>query len=260
MLRRLVGVVAAVGASMILVPLPAASAHVALPTCKSSNGKSASGPNLSLWKLKKCNSGGGSGGGNASDSTPEKRPCPVVVRLPDGSCPAPGPNGLPQPVHTFRPIVPIEQSVVAALKLPDATPRFGPDPSVNEWNMLVVGFPIWLWTDGPRQQTTHVRHDGLDFTITATWQSSRFRMGDGEVVTCGAMTEYRQDVDTPGRESPTCGYVYEVVSPKGHPYQVVAEETWRIDWSSGGDQGSFLHTYQGSRSLEIGELSSLITG
>ena len=83
MLRRLVGVVAAVGASMILVPLPAASAHVALPTCKSSNGKSASGPNLSLWKLKKSNSGGGSGGGNASDSTPKKRQCPVVVRLPD---------------------------------------------------------------------------------------------------------------------------------------------------------------------------------
>ncbi|MCE1175065.1 MAG: hypothetical protein LWW77_10720 [Propionibacteriales bacterium] len=163
-------------------------------------------------------------------------------------------------MHTFRPIVPIEQSVVAALRLPEATPRFGPDPSVNEWNMLVVGFPIWLWTDGPRQQTTHVRHDGLEFAITATWQSSRFRMGDGEVVTCGAMTEYRQNVDVPGRESPTCGYVYEVVSPKGHPYQVVAEETWRIDWSSDGDQGSFLHTYQGSRTLEIGELSSLING
>ncbi|PKQ31259.1 MAG: hypothetical protein CVT62_10035 [Actinobacteria bacterium HGW-Actinobacteria-2] len=149
---------------------------------------------------------------------------------------------------------------MAALTLPEATPRFGPDPSVNEWNMLVVGFPIWLWTDSPRQQTTHVRRGGLEFAITATWQSSRFTMGDGQVKTCGAMTEYRQGVDEPGRPSPTCGYVYEVVSPKGRPFVVVAEQTWRIDWSSDGDQGSFLHTYQGSRTLEIGELSSLIKG
>lgn len=266
MLGRFAVILATIVASMFLVPPPTANADVLLPTCKTSGGKSARGPNLSLWKIKKCNPGGtgggsGGGGGKSSDSTPKKRWCPiVVVRLPDGSCPGPGPNRLPQPVHTFSPIVPIEESVVAALTLPEATPRFGPDPSVNEWNMLVVGFPIWLWTDGPRQQTTHVRRGGLEFAITATWQSSRFTMGDGQVKTCGAMTEYRQGVDVPGRPSPTCGYVYEVVSPKGRPFVVVAEQTWRIDWSSDGDQGSFLHTYQGSRTLEIGELSSLIKG
>lgn len=36
------------------------------------------------------------------------------------------------------------REVLAQLQLPDATPRFGPDPSVNEWKMLAVGFPIWL--------------------------------------------------------------------------------------------------------------------
>ncbi len=244
---------------------PVADAHAA-PTrgiCDKLAKVAGNGKTVSGGRYRKCPPPNPPGSTKNKGNAPsKKRDCPILLRLPDGSCPTPpqGPGSLPHLPPTFNRIVPIEQSVVAALTLPDATPRFGPDPSVNEWNMLVVGFPIWLWTDGPRQMSTHVRHDGLDFTITATWQSSRLRMGDGESVVCGAMTEYRQDVDVPGRESPTCGYIYERVSPKGRPYLVVAEQTWRVDWVSGGDHGSFLHTYQGSRTLEIGELSSLING
>lgn len=222
-----------------------------LPQCKISGGASGHGATIGGGSFKKCKPKPPIP--PATPPTPSKpKPCLRIVTDP-WRCT----RKVPKP---HSPSASQLQQVVAELKLPDATPRFGPDPSVNEWNMLVVGYPIWLWTDGPRQQTTHVRHDGLEFTITATWQSSRFRMGDGESVTCGAMTEFRQGVDEPGHPSPTCGYVYEVVSPKGRPYQVVAEETWRIDWSSDGDHGSFVHTYQGSRSLEIGELSSLIKG
>jgi hypothetical protein len=152
------------------------------------------------------------------------------------------------------------QQVAAKLKLPDATPRFGPDPSVNEWKMLAVGFPIWLWTDGPTTLSTTAHSDGLDFGLTATWQSTTFTMGDGHSKTCAVTTPYPPHIDKPGSPSPTCGYVYEVACPKTTPYTVTAEASWRIDWSSGGEQGSFVHRYSASRTLVVGELQSMVRG
>ena len=152
------------------------------------------------------------------------------------------------------------RGVVARLHLPDPTPRFGPDPSVNEWNMLAVGFPIWLWTDQPTHLTTTARNGGMTFDLTATWTSTTFTMGDGHSKTCTTTTAYPPHIDKPGRPSPTCGYVYSEVSPVGHPYTVSAETHWRIDWSSSGERGSFDHAITGSRSLDVGELQSLVNG
>ena len=42
---------------------------------------------------------------------------------------------------------------VARLQLPTIAPGIGPSPNVNQWNMAAVGYPLWLWADGP----THVR-------------------------------------------------------------------------------------------------------
>ncbi|HAM44195.1 MAG TPA: Tat pathway signal sequence, partial [Propionibacteriaceae bacterium] len=138
--------------------------------------------------------------------------------------------------------------------------RFGPDPSVNEWNMLVVGFPIWLWTDRPTTVSTTAHHDGLDFTLTATWTSTTFTMGDGNTKTCAATTIRPKKVRPATKPSPTCGYVYQTKSKIGHPYTVTADTHWRIDWSTNGYNGTFDHTYSGNRTLEIGELQSLING
>ncbi len=152
------------------------------------------------------------------------------------------------------------RAVAAQLKLPDATPRFGPHPSVNEWNMLAVGFPIWLWTDRPTTVSTTAHHDGLTFTLTATWTSTTFTMGDGHIKTCAATTIRPRTVKPATKPSPTCGYVYQTKSKIGHPYTVTADTHWRIDWSTNGYSGTFDHTYTGSRTLEIGELQSLING
>ena len=42
---------------------------------------------------------------------------------------------------------------VARLQLPTIAPGIGPSPNLNPWNMAAVGYPLWLWADGP----THVR-------------------------------------------------------------------------------------------------------
>ena len=74
--------------------------------------------------------------------------------------------------------------VVASLHLPDPTPRLGPDPSVNEWNMLVVGFPIWLWTDKPTTLTNSLTDHGQRYELSAQLMSTTFTMGDGTTKTC----------------------------------------------------------------------------
>jgi hypothetical protein len=42
---------------------------------------------------------------------------------------------------------------VARLQLPTVAPGIGPSPDLNPWNIAAVGYPLWLWADGP----THVR-------------------------------------------------------------------------------------------------------
>jgi len=42
---------------------------------------------------------------------------------------------------------------VARLPLPTIAPGIGPSPELNPWNIAAVGYPLWLWADGP----THVR-------------------------------------------------------------------------------------------------------
>jgi hypothetical protein len=149
------------------------------------------------------------------------------------------------------------RQVVAKLRLPDSTPRLGPDPSVNEWNMLAVGYPIWLWTDQPNHLTTTAIHDGLAFTLDATRIGTTFTMGDGHTKTCAATSVYPGHTREP---SPTCSYTYDTPSPVGHPYTITATNTWTIAWHTNGGHGTLTHTTTGTRTLDVGELQSLIRG
>jgi hypothetical protein len=150
------------------------------------------------------------------------------------------------------------REVVAKLKLPDPTPRFGPDPNNNQWHMLAVGFPIWLWTNGPTTLTTTAHHDGLTFTLQATWQSTTFTTGDGHTTTCTTTTTYPQHLNKPGTPSPTCGHTYDTASPKNHPYTVTAQTNWQINWTANHQHGTLTTTYTGQHQLEIGELQALV--
>jgi hypothetical protein len=162
-------------------------------------------------------------------------------------------------VHTgFTP--PSEAEVRVLLRLPDPRPRFGPDPGVNEWKMLVVGYPIWLWTDPPARVSATGRHDGLTMTLTARWTSTTFDMGDGHSRTCTATTIYPKRPDHYGRPSPTCGYTYQKRSKPGHDYTVTATTHWQVTWSTAGHSGTLTTSHTGQRTLAIGELHALIKG
>ncbi len=149
------------------------------------------------------------------------------------------------------------RTLIARLQLPDPTPQIGPDPARNEWKMAAVGYPLWLWTGGPRTVTSRVRAFGVTFTLQATWLSTVFDMGDGHQVRCTETSTYPAQGE-PGRKSPSCGYTYLKSSlPKGE-YTVRATTNWRISWSALGRSGSVPGSYTGSRSLPVGELNALV--
>ncbi|HEY3338059.1 MAG TPA: hypothetical protein VGK18_06120 [Propionicimonas sp.] len=151
----------------------------------------------------------------------------------------------------------VARTLIVKLQLPDPTPRFGPDPSVNEWKMAAVGYPLWLWTDGPRVVSSRVRAYGVTFVLRADWQSTTFDMGDGHHLTCTRTPVYPANTK-PGRKSPSCGYTYLTSSlPKGN-YTVTATTNWRIGWRALGQSGSIPGTHTGQWSLPVGELNALV--
>lgn len=150
----------------------------------------------------------------------------------------------------------LARALVVQLRLPPATPVFGPDPDKNEWKMLAVGFPVWLWTDGPRAKSATASAEGLTFRLRARLQSTTFSMGDGGQLTCSSMTRYSNAVK-PGTKSPSCGYSYSRPSlPKG-AYTVTATANWQVSWSVDGFSGSFPYAYSDSATIRIGELQAL---
>lgn len=151
----------------------------------------------------------------------------------------------------------IARQLIVKLQLPDPAPRFGPDPAVNEWKMAAVGYPLWLWTDGPATVSSTVRAYGVSFTLRAAWLSTTFAMGDGHQVTCTETRSYPKQVKA-GTKSPVCGYTYLKSSlPKGS-YTVTATTNWRITWRALGRSGVLVGSHTGGRSLPVGELNALI--
>lgn len=151
----------------------------------------------------------------------------------------------------------IARQLIVKLQLPDPAPRFGPDPAVNEWKMAAVGYPLWLWTDGPATVSNTVRAYGVSFTLRAAWLSTTFAMGDGHQVTCTETRSYPKQVKA-GTKSPVCGYTYLKSSlPKGS-YTVTATTNWRITWRALGRSGVLVGSHTGDRSLPVGELNALI--
>lgn len=178
----------------------------------------------------------------------------------DSGCgPQPAKPSGPDPQAAGIALDAVARQLVVRLKLPDPTPRIGPDPSANEWDMAAVGYPLWLWTDGPRSVRAVESASGVTFTLRADWVSTTFTMGDGGSVSCTATRRYTAEV-SPGSASPSCGYVYRRPSlPEGR-YTVTATTHWRIRWSALGQSGTLTGTHVGTRSLPVGELHSLVVG
>ncbi len=176
----------------------------------------------------------------------------------------PLPPDAPIPVATAGPtpvgpsVAEVARMVVVRLKLPDPTPQVGPDPSANEWQMLPVGYPVWLWTVGPDDLSATTKAYGYTFTLQAVRTSTVFTLGDGHSVTCTAVTPYSASV-APGSASPTCGYTYAEPSRPGPDYPVSATTRWRVTWTAAGETGVITATHTGNSTLAVGELFALVT-
>lgn len=122
--------------------------------------------------------------------------------------------------------------------------------------MLAVGFPVWLWTDGPRHKEVTASAYGITFRLSADLTSTTFTTGDGGQVTCTAMSKYANTVK-PGSPSPNCGHVYTKPSLPEGAYRVTATPLWRIRWSADGFSGTLTTSYSDSSQIRIGELQAL---
>lgn len=160
------------------------------------------------------------------------------------------------------------RTVTASMQLPDAYPQIGPDPTWNEWNMAVVGIPLWLWVEGPAQMTASRSEAGLAVSLDARHVSTTFTMGDGRTVTCASTKPYVRNAVKPGEPSPVCGHTYQVAAKSPSPtsvtnkatgtYTVTATTHWSVDWTAGGYSGTLTTQMSGSRDLPVGELQAVV--
>ena len=158
--------------------------------------------------------------------------------------------------------------VTASLQLPQAYPQVGPDPDWNEWDMAVIGIPLWLWVEGDSHLTASNSDAGLAVSLDATHVSTTFQMGDGTTVTCATTKPYVRHAVAPGTPSPVCGHTYQVApkSPSAASsshqqpgtYTVTATTNWSVDWTAGGYSGTLATQMSGRRDLPVGELQAVV--
>lgn len=149
--------------------------------------------------------------------------------------------------------------VMATVRMPDPVVSVGPAPSLNEWNMAVVGYPLWFWTSESGHEAATSSGYGVTVSIDAVRESTVFDFGDGTSLTCRGMTPYSAEVATMA-ESPDCGHVYQRPSLPAGSYTVTATARWRISWRVGGFSGVEMRTFSQSAALRVGELQSVRVG
>jgi hypothetical protein len=148
---------------------------------------------------------------------------------------------------------------VARLQLPKVPPGIGPSPDINPWNMAAVGYPLWLWADGP----THVGPisdsvAGLSVSLEAEVSRLTFRMGDGHTVRCAGSGHTWTAAVQPGTKSPSCGYSYTKPSLPDRAYKVAVVANWAVTWTSNGQSGVINVPAADTTELPVGELQVLV--
>lgn len=149
------------------------------------------------------------------------------------------------------------RSLSGELRVPEPSINLGPDPSVNEWKMAVIGHPLWLWTDTPRTATSSHTGSGLSIEIRAELAALTFDMGDGRTVRCSRWTRYTTAV-RPGAPSPTCGHTYQHPSLPARSYMVTATADWSAHWTAMGYNGTLPLRSVSSRAVPVGELQAVV--
>ena len=141
----------------------------------------------------------------------------------------------------------------STLHLPDGTPVIGPDPHVNEWDMLAVGLPVWFWTEDQPTLDATLTMNGITIHLAASRASTTFDVGDGTTLTCPTPPSRPAGTD-PMQPSPTCGHTYQ----RPDTYTVEATTWWSVRWSALGQSGRLSIPVTATVPLRVGELQSVI--
>ena len=203
------------------------------------------------------------------EPTPEKTCWDILATAPPGAgCKHNGrriDRTTPQPIEEEIPAEPAEPGIdiagvvsQASLQLGVPTPvvRLGPDPSWNQWKLLAVGLPIWLWTEGVQPQTAATSMEGIDIQMQATPGGATVDWGDGTVIWCATMTSKTRYTD-PLLMSPDCGHKYE------HPgdYTITVTQQWIVDWAALDQKGQLqLQSVGTYPNLPIRNFHAVVTG
>ena len=154
------------------------------------------------------------------------------------------------------------RSASATLQLPDGAPVVAPDPANNEWDMIPIGYPIWLTTTAPATAEAATVQDGISITITATRGTTVFAMGEpgqkvsNPYVSCAQMAQRKLKETPPDKKSPNCGYVYKIMGT----YTILATTTWKLTWTANQYSGTLYttRTAPAAKPLTIGELHAVL--
>lgn len=221
-----------------------------------------------------------SGGTGGSSTTPAAPRIPTrlewTATMDDlGECDGPAPPGwcaypwptdpdtTADPTDTSTPVTPVDIDALAlaiahqatlTLELPTPTINLGPDPTDNEWNMAVVGYPLWVWTDTPDTITSTVTQSGITINLNATRTNTTYDFGDGTTITC-TTTSPLPTTYQPGDPSPTCGHTYQ--DPED-PVTITATSTWTFHWNALGRNGTLPGHATNTRTIKVGELQAIL--
>jgi hypothetical protein len=148
---------------------------------------------------------------------------------------------------------------VARLKLPAVGPGIGPSPDLNRWKMAAVGYPLWLWAEGPTQVgSVSDSVAGLNVSLRAEVSSLTFRMGDGTTVNCAGAGDPWTEAVEPGTKAPNCGHTYTKPSLPQGSYTVAAVTNWAVTWTANGQSGVINVPAVQTTDLPVGELQVLV--
>ncbi len=100
----------------------------------------------------------------------------------------------------------------------------------------IVNLGLWLALSGQDPVTVRAEAGSLWAEATVTLASTRWDMGNGDVVTCDGPGVPIVDPDT--MEQGPCGYTYRQSSPEDDPYVLSVTATWAVTYRSSGGSGS----------------------
>lgn len=183
-------------------------------------------------------------------------PLPAALDIRPAGDPDPDPAPQAQPALTPQQVA---YFAAARIRLIPPKPVIGPPPSINQWKMAAVGYPLWLWAEGnldpaPVADSVADISVGLDARLVKIV----YDMGDGHKLTCTDVSRsWTRDV-TPGAPSPACGYAYQKPSlPKGK-YTITANAVWAVDWNVNGVTGTIPFNQSATTQIPVGELQVLV--